>query len=178
QPQEKNFNFLLQQGADPNIHSQKGCTLLHYVSISKAPLVFVKILLEAKANPNKWRPNYCVTPDVMKELISAGAEVKLPAVSGGGAFGTWAFSGDLPDLIHLLIPPLSRCNYRNHQYYRSYMNECKCTRPGMTSGPAALHVLIQLSAAYTAVEVSVSGWWSPEGLDLIAVSLLSRSKRA
>lgn len=34
------------------------------------------------------------------------------------AFGTWASSGDLPDLIHLQInPPPSRRDYRNQHCY-------------------------------------------------------------
>ncbi|XP_049922705.1 uncharacterized protein LOC126403918 isoform X1 [Epinephelus moara] len=79
--------FLLQQGADPNKASQKGFTPLHYVSISKASLLFVEKLLEAKANPNGSNPIQLLTPlqaaaisdrdDVMKVLISAGAPIQF-----------------------------------------------------------------------------------------------------
>ncbi|KAM9335585.1 serine/threonine-protein kinase/endoribonuclease IRE1 [Symphorus nematophorus] len=46
------WNFLLHEGVNPNFGSQTGLSPLHYVSLSKAPLLFVEKLLEAKANPN------------------------------------------------------------------------------------------------------------------------------
>ncbi|XP_030017627.1 uncharacterized protein LOC115438278 isoform X2 [Sphaeramia orbicularis] len=79
--------FLLDQGANPNIASQNGFTPLHSVSISKAPVIFVRILLKANAAPNGCNPNQRFTPvqmaalndrgDVMVELISAGALVSF-----------------------------------------------------------------------------------------------------
>lgn len=39
------------------------------------------------------------------------------AAVAGRVYGTWAFSGDLPDLIYLLILSRSRRNYRSHQHY-------------------------------------------------------------
>ncbi|XP_030578358.1 probable serine/threonine-protein kinase ireA [Archocentrus centrarchus] len=83
--------YLLHQGADPNMLSQLLWTPLHYVSLSKAPLFCVSLLLEAKASPNGWSPTPVqqqkFTPlqiaafegreDVMKMLISAGALVAL-----------------------------------------------------------------------------------------------------
>ncbi|XP_037615225.1 uncharacterized protein LOC119481960 isoform X4 [Sebastes umbrosus] len=81
------FTFLLQEGADPNKASLTGFTPLHYVSLSEAPRLFVEKLLEAEADPNGVIPIQRFTPlqtaaindrdDVMKELISAGAEVTL-----------------------------------------------------------------------------------------------------
>ncbi|KAM3590040.1 uncharacterized protein V6R79_002540 [Siganus canaliculatus] len=83
------FTFLLSQGANPNMTSPPGWTPLHHVLQSRASLLFVEKLLEAKANPNGWdlldlQP---VTPlqmaaindreDIVKVLISAGALVTL-----------------------------------------------------------------------------------------------------
>uniref|UniRef100_A0A3B4WQ38 Protein kinase domain-containing protein n=1 Tax=Seriola lalandi dorsalis TaxID=1841481 RepID=A0A3B4WQ38_SERLL len=78
--------FLLKEGADPNKVSGNNLTPLHYVSLSKAPLAFVKKLLEAKADPNGCAPQQ-LTPlqtaaihdrkDVMKELLSVGALLTL-----------------------------------------------------------------------------------------------------
>uniref|UniRef100_G3Q7L5 Protein kinase domain-containing protein n=1 Tax=Gasterosteus aculeatus aculeatus TaxID=481459 RepID=G3Q7L5_GASAC len=86
------LSFLLQEGADPNKVSQKGLTPLHYASKSKAPLAFVTKLLRHNANPNACdlKEEKSVTPlqiavierrsDIIKELISAGAQVtKFPA---------------------------------------------------------------------------------------------------
>ncbi|XP_051284441.1 uncharacterized protein LOC127379192 isoform X4 [Dicentrarchus labrax] len=84
------WTYLLCQGADPNQASPTGLTPLHYVSLSKAPLVFVVKLLEAKANPDVWSLQR-VSPlqtaaindrdDVVKELISVGAMVTLLPVT-------------------------------------------------------------------------------------------------
>ncbi|XP_020486210.2 uncharacterized protein [Labrus bergylta] len=78
--------YLLQRGANPDVASQNGFTPLHYVSLSKAPFLFVKKLLEKKANPNVCNLQQ-ITPlhtaaiedreDVIKELIDAGAQVTL-----------------------------------------------------------------------------------------------------
>ncbi|XP_041661671.1 uncharacterized protein LOC121521621 [Cheilinus undulatus] len=78
--------YLLQKGANPDVASEEGFTPLHYVSLSKAPLLFVEKLLEANANPNKRIKNQMYLPlnyalindreDVMKALISAGALVE------------------------------------------------------------------------------------------------------
>lgn len=46
-------------------------------------------------------------------MLHSGGEEPV----AGGAFGSWAFSRDLLNLIHLLVPPLSFCNYWKHQYY-------------------------------------------------------------
>uniref|UniRef100_UPI0037E97854 uncharacterized protein n=1 Tax=Semicossyphus pulcher TaxID=241346 RepID=UPI0037E97854 len=82
--------FLLQQGANPNIASQKGLTPLHYVSLSKASLLFVEKLLKAKANPNvrdlqQFSPLHTAVindrEDVLKVLISAGALVTLSPIT-------------------------------------------------------------------------------------------------
>ncbi|CAI5668666.1 unnamed protein product [Oreochromis niloticus] len=86
-------SYLLSQGADPNMPSQLRWTPLHYVSMSKAPLYFVDLLLEAKANPDGWSAlpvqQQKLTPlqvatikdreDIMKRLISVGALVTLPS---------------------------------------------------------------------------------------------------
>ncbi|XP_029932512.1 uncharacterized protein LOC115376849 isoform X1 [Myripristis murdjan] len=80
------FAYLLHHGANPNQTSGRGLTPLHYVSISKAPLVFVKRLFEAGADPNGcdqalWTPLHAAAQnnrdDVMKELISAGAKISI-----------------------------------------------------------------------------------------------------
>jgi len=82
------FTYLLGQGVDPNSPSQGGFTPLHYVSISKAPLFFAKELVNAGENVNGWN---IVTPlqvaavydreDVMKFLLSAGAQVTLLTIA-------------------------------------------------------------------------------------------------
>ncbi|XP_039868216.1 spindle assembly checkpoint kinase-like [Simochromis diagramma] len=86
------YSYLLDQGADPNKPSQLRWTPLHYVSLSEAPLYFVDLLLEAKANPDGWSPpplqQQNFTPlqlaaienreDIVKRLVSAGALVTLP----------------------------------------------------------------------------------------------------
>ncbi|KAL4006642.1 mesothelin [Sarotherodon galilaeus] len=92
---EEICSCLLRQGADPNMPSQHLWTPLHYVSYFKAPLYFVDLLLEAKANPDGWSftplQQYIPTPlqlaatedreDIMKRLISAGAVVTLPPIN-------------------------------------------------------------------------------------------------
>ncbi|KAL4006613.1 dihydroorotate dehydrogenase [Sarotherodon galilaeus] len=87
-------SYLLSQGADPNIPSQLLFTPLHYVSMSKAPLSFVDLLLEAKANPDGLSAplqQEVHTPlqvaaiedreEIMKRLISVGALVTLPPMN-------------------------------------------------------------------------------------------------
>uniref|UniRef100_UPI0037E931EF uncharacterized protein n=1 Tax=Semicossyphus pulcher TaxID=241346 RepID=UPI0037E931EF len=82
--------FLLQQGANPNSSSPKDLSPLHYVSLSKAPPLFVEKLLEAKADPNvedlwQFTPLHTAVindqEDVFKALISAGALVTLSPLS-------------------------------------------------------------------------------------------------
>lgn len=81
--------FLLREGADPNKVSRNGLTPLHYAARSEAPLVFVTRLLEANANPDgvdhdepqEFTPLQTAAihdrHDMVQELISAGAQVKL-----------------------------------------------------------------------------------------------------
>ncbi|KAM6960195.1 uncharacterized protein LKV04_021776 [Tautogolabrus adspersus] len=78
--------YLLQRGTNTDVASRNGFTPLHYVSLSKAKLLFVNKLLEAKANPNGFNLQQ-LTPlhaavikdreDVLKALIDAGALVTL-----------------------------------------------------------------------------------------------------
>ncbi|XP_051799955.1 uncharacterized protein LOC110972434 isoform X4 [Acanthochromis polyacanthus] len=78
--------YLLNQGVDPNNPSRCDWTPLHYVLLSKAPVDFVTILLEAKANPNGCSAME-ITPlqlaaiydrgDVMNMLLSAGEMITL-----------------------------------------------------------------------------------------------------
>ncbi|XP_056225762.1 uncharacterized protein LOC130164813 [Seriola aureovittata] len=79
-------SYLLQQEVDPNAASQNGWTPLHYVSMSRAPPIFVRKLLEAKAHPNvctlqQYTPLHTAAindrEDVVKELLSAGALVTV-----------------------------------------------------------------------------------------------------
>ncbi|XP_040929280.1 uncharacterized protein LOC114868756 isoform X1 [Betta splendens] len=82
------FIFLLSEGADPNVACPNGFTCLHYVSLSKAPLAFVQVLLSRKPKLDVWSlvGGLLCTPlqtaaindrdDVVRELISAGAHVR------------------------------------------------------------------------------------------------------
>uniref|UniRef100_A0A3B4TUH6 Uncharacterized LOC111231614 n=1 Tax=Seriola dumerili TaxID=41447 RepID=A0A3B4TUH6_SERDU len=79
-------SYLLQQEVDPNAASQNGWTPLHFVSMSRAPPIFVRKLLEAKAHPNvctlqQYTPLHIAAindrEDVVKELLSAGALVTV-----------------------------------------------------------------------------------------------------
>lgn len=77
--------YLLDKGANPNLPSQSNWMPLHYVSLSKAPLIFVKKLLDANAVPNG--SNLGQTPlqtaalhdreDIVRLLISYKAKVML-----------------------------------------------------------------------------------------------------
>ncbi|KAM4536835.1 uncharacterized protein PAE49_021278 isoform 1-T2 [Odontesthes bonariensis] len=78
------FTYLLGLEVDPNSPSEEGFTPLHYVSISKAPLIFAKELFNAGEDLNGWN---VLTPlqvaasfdreDVMQFLLSKGAQVTL-----------------------------------------------------------------------------------------------------
>ncbi|XP_055085057.1 putative ankyrin repeat protein RBE_0220 isoform X1 [Periophthalmus magnuspinnatus] len=81
--------FLLKEGANPDILSRNGFAALHYVSLCNAPPVFVRHLLEAKANLN-MSPTLGFTAlhiaacnnrkEVVKMLLSAGAVISpVPA---------------------------------------------------------------------------------------------------
>ncbi|KAF7647944.1 hypothetical protein LDENG_00164370 [Lucifuga dentata] len=82
---KKNFASLLSRDADTNKASADCLTPLHYVSVSKAPVVFVRKLLEARANPDGIIS--VLTPlhfaafhdrdDVMKELNPAAALISV-----------------------------------------------------------------------------------------------------
>ncbi|KAK2863215.1 hypothetical protein Q5P01_002748 [Channa striata] len=101
---------LLRQGADPNRISQHSWTPLHYVSLSKAPIGFVKKLLKAKANPNgrdsiqqRFTPLQTAAindrDDVMKELLSAGSPVSLVPLT---VLEHNIYNKKMSEMIHLL----------------------------------------------------------------------------
>ncbi|KAK7909721.1 hypothetical protein WMY93_014405 [Mugilogobius chulae] len=78
------MNFLLKNGANPDIINPNGFTALHCVSVFKAPSVFATHLLKAKANPNVIaREGFAALQiaacnnmkEVVKMLISAGAVI-------------------------------------------------------------------------------------------------------
>uniref|UniRef100_A0A3Q1IX32 Uncharacterized protein n=2 Tax=Anabas testudineus TaxID=64144 RepID=A0A3Q1IX32_ANATE len=100
-------SFLLKEGADPNTASQNGFTPLDYVSLSRAPLVFVRILLEKTPKLNEYSIIQPCTPlhtaaingrvDVMKELISAGALV-TPLLPNNPNF--MSYNKKISEMIH------------------------------------------------------------------------------
>uniref|UniRef100_A0A3Q3G4D8 Uncharacterized protein n=1 Tax=Labrus bergylta TaxID=56723 RepID=A0A3Q3G4D8_9LABR len=102
--------YLLQRGANPDVPSQNGFTPLHYVSLSKAPLRFVKKLLEAKAHLNVCYLQQPLTPlhtaaikdreDVLKELIDAGALVTLFPINYPESS---THNKQLSQMIHVLL---------------------------------------------------------------------------
>nr|XP_043877670.1 probable WRKY transcription factor 19 isoform X2 [Solea senegalensis] len=90
------FIWLLNVDANPNVVSQNGFTALHYVSQSQAPPIFVRKLIEAKADPNGVMQiqiqdvfGQTISPsplqlaimhdreDIVKELLSAGAHLEV-----------------------------------------------------------------------------------------------------
>ncbi len=80
---EEICSYLLKNSADPNKHSTKGRTPLHYAALTRGvPLSIVKRLLAAKANPGgnqsqMFTPLQCAVDrdreDIVKALIEAGA---------------------------------------------------------------------------------------------------------
>ena len=85
---ESIFSFLLHKAANPNTRSRNRWAPLHWASIDKVPLLFVKELLAAKADPNgliDHQIDVYMSPvqaaaiydrdDIAEALISAGAVV-------------------------------------------------------------------------------------------------------
>lgn len=99
--------FLLNKGADANALSQNGLTALHYVSLFKAPLVFVRMLLVKKPELNVCSFIQPCTPlqyaainhreDLVKELISAGALVALLPINDAKCM---SYNKKISEMIH------------------------------------------------------------------------------